>query len=1169
MYNNNANTLNDKLSNDLALGILLAVVYFLLAKIGFFFGALTANASLLWPPSGLTLFAIYVFGKRALAGLMLGAISVIQWLAPADALPNTPLNAAITLVMAMSSIGQAWLVVLLSRTVLIREFRVGPKGSFYFIGSVLFCCTIAATVSCYALFYVGIINFTTAIQSWAVWWAGDSIGILLLFPVLLFLFRQHLFKNQYGANTFLITCAGVGAVLLSIAVVGHFDRENHKRSLLTKAVNLHAMLQAELDLVSRDADTLHRYYERNGVAPDSFVDFSEPILARNSWLESVTAVPNNSDSTQDTSTYNFSGGIRLVRTDEDSFTPEYLKNDHLSIERLSGLFSKPEKLVKTSEKIPHQLTWRTRKLNNGATDSESQTEPLVTFINSLTLCNKSAPTCNTRQLVAIELNLTTWMRSALKKTRLSKLAINIELTDQDKGLTTLRWEKNSWSLQGPTGSNHFLKTPNYRDGKIPQLEAFGEHWQLNIGSEDITSWLMPSKLQILVFIAGVLIMSLLSAYLNVLHRHELANIENQKKLQAEVISQTEALRSANDWLLTEIEERKVIQEQLATKENHLRILVDNIPDPIWLKTPDGVYLSCNKAVEKLLNLNERDIVGRKLDAIIGGATAEALIAIDQLALNSNKAVRRETPLFVPTLNEIRYFDMIKIAVRDSDNKPVSILAISRDITEKKQVEDALQLAKKAAEDATHAKSLFLANMSHEIRTPLNAVIGYSQLLTSDQSLSDQQRERISAILGAGQRLLGLINDILDLSKIEAGALHLRSEFFDLYQEMQDVISLVKNKAIAKGLSFNAKIDLPNPAIVKSDQQKIGQIVLNLLGNAVKFTNAGDIVFGVREESGVIHFTIQDTGTGISSEEMQNLFTAFRQGKAGELMGGTGLGLVISKHIAVNLGGDLVLNSTLDKGTHAHLFLPLEIQTNATKSLQSSFEKVKIAPDSSCSVLVVEDDSDSRIVLVSLLRDSGCTVTEAINGEEGLQQVLTNTFDIVFTDIRMPVMQGDDMLLALRKQVARESLPVVAVSASSLEHERSFYLRQGFDEFVGKPYEFKHIYSVLAKLTKATFIFSNPTSQSSENLVSEKIVWKEQSDLLALADQLKIFCSALQSGDLGKSKSLFIGIQARAIGGVAHRQLSDAMKQYDLALAEKIVAELLNEMAKIEPSVLAT
>ena len=498
-------------------------------------------------------------------------------------------------------------------------------------------------------------------------------------------------------------------------------------------------------------------------------------------------------------------------------------------------------------------------------------------------------------------------------------------------------------------------------------------------------------------------------------------------------------------------------------------------------------------------------------------------------------------------------------IRDDKGQPMYIGKVMSDISEQKQVEASLQLAKEAAEDATRAKSRFLANMSHEIRTPLNAVLGYSQLLMTDTQLSAQQHERMSSILNAGQRLLHLINDILDLSKIEAGALHFRQDYFDLRQELNEIIALMRTKAIAKGINLNHDIQLPAPAIIKSDRQKIGQIILNLLGNAIKFTHSGEVKLTVHLDSNSIFFTITDTGLGIAEQELQQLFAAFKQGKSGEESGGTGLGLVISKHIAESLGGKLTLDSKLGKGTRAHLHLPISIEYNAQLDNSPQIAHAKLTAESHCKVLVVEDDFASRDLLMNLLRDIGCEVIIATDGTEGLKQAISLAPDIIFTDIRMPNLSGTDMLKELRKTINKDDLPVVAVSASSLEHERTFYLGEGFHEFIGKPYQFHDIYAALKKFTKVKFVAEDNITENENTLENQRVCWRDKQKLLALEDQLGLLKSSFSNGDMNGSKKLFALQSAQTLGANAYQQIHNAIRQYDLVLAETFLDELLAEI----------
>jgi PAS domain S-box-containing protein len=354
---------------------------------------------------------------------------------------------------------------------------------------------------------------------------------------------------------------------------------------------------------------------------------------------------------------------------------------------------------------------------------------------------------------------------------------------------------------------------------------------------DPRPWYQPSWLQFSVLAIGLTLIGLLTAYIRTRQEHDELLRENQTRLEAEVLSHTQALRKANDWLLNEVVQRQQTQEQLQesqtalrAREQHLRSLLDNIPDPVWFKNLEGVYISCNKAFAKMLGQSEDYIIGKTEDELVGRDLADFFRHNDQQALKSSELHRYEQSIKVSEQDEY-LLDTLKVAVRDEQGNAVGILGIGRDISAQKEAEKQLSLAKEVAEEATRAKSRFLANMSHEIRTPLNAVLGYTQLLMRDEKFTGNQRERLQLILVSSQRLLGLINDVLDLSKIESGVLNLRKEYFDLHQEVADIQTIMAERAQNKGLNLITQVDLPDPYIVKGDRQKIGQILLNLLGNA--------------------------------------------------------------------------------------------------------------------------------------------------------------------------------------------------------------------------------------------------------------------------------------------------------------------------------------------------
>ncbi|MCK9685465.1 ATP-binding protein [Scleromatobacter humisilvae] len=382
----------------------------------------------------------------------------------------------------------------------------------------------------------------------------------------------------------------------------------------------------------------------------------------------------------------------------------------------------------------------------------------------------------------------------------------------------------------------------------------------------------------------------------------------------------------------------------------------------------------------------------------------------------------------------------------------------------RRTEALLQDARQSAEAASRAKSQFLANMSHEIRTPLNAVLGYTQLLIKDRRQVPDARDRLRVIYAAGQRLLGLINDVLDLAKIEAGALQVHLAPIDLRRELGEVFSMFEPRAQAKGLALRLDIDLDDECGLVTDRAKFGQVVLNLLGNALKFTDTGHIALRAWRAGGDTLVEVEDSGPGMDADEMAGIFTAFRQGAAGLDKGGTGLGLNLSRHIAQALGGELTVASEKGRGTTVRLRLPMAQVDRAGVAAPALVGGQRLAPGSSLRVLVVEDDPHSRDVLVTLLRQTGCEVEAAVDGEAGLAACRARPddapFDIVFSDIRMPRLDGLQMLQALRADPRTRGLALVAVSASSLEHERRYYVERGFQDFVGKPYEFAAIHEML-------------------------------------------------------------------------------------------------------------
>ncbi len=368
-------------------------------------------------------------------------------------------------------------------------------------------------------------------------------------------------------------------------------------------------------------------------------------------------------------------------------------------------------------------------------------------------------------------------------------------------------------------------------------------------------------------------------------------------------------------------------------------------------------------------------------------------------------------------------------------------------------------AKDEAERANNAKSLFLANMSHEIRTPLNAILGFAQILVREPSLTPKQRQHVSSIDRAGSHLLELINDILDLSKIEAGKMELNLAAFDLADMARGVAALFAQRCENKGLLFVTQLNIATPTLVVGDEHKLRQILFNLLGNAVKFTERGQITLTLSQpDEQHFHFAISDTGPGIARSLQAAIFEPFRQAQAGQRKGGTGLGLAITRRQINLMGSEIALTS--ESGQGACFEFRLQLPT-ATSLPRQHADNPLTWHTSTVRALIVDDVSDNREILHHLLQSLGIHSEMVDSGFEALRVAQETSFDIIFLDIRMPQMDGFETLKQLHARLDSPP-PCVAITASTLTHQTQTYQAQGFADFIAKPFRFETVVACLQK-----------------------------------------------------------------------------------------------------------
>jgi PAS domain S-box-containing protein len=537
--------------------------------------------------------------------------------------------------------------------------------------------------------------------------------------------------------------------------------------------------------------------------------------------------------------------------------------------------------------------------------------------------------------------------------------------------------------------------------------------------------------------------------------------ERKGRLQA----QTE-LKKINAELEQRVAERTAqlgqANEALAESERRFFDILDHSPVSIFLKDLEGRYIFVNRRCQEVMGRARHDVLGKPDHDLFAPRLAEIYRANDLRVMQSGVSLEFEE--IAVDSGETRIFHSSKFPLRDTRGKPYALCGISTDITERKQGEEAMKLARKEAERANRAKSEFLSRMSHDLRTPLNAVLGFAQLLDMD-TLTTDQRESVVQILEAGRHLLDLMNEVLDISRIESGHLSLSPEPVAVPEIVEQVVKLVRPLAVARDITLEPTVTAVEERYVRADRQRLTQILLNLVSNAIKYNrHSGRVTLSCTDRpAGRVRINVSDTGAGIRPEKLSLLFKPFeRLGAEQTSVEGTGLGLALSRGLAEAMGGKVGVESEIDVGSTFWIELQGTSPIAEPKLPQAAALAPPLTSPITGTVLYIEDNKSNVRLIERLLmqRRPAITLLNAADGELGIVMALEHKPHLILLDLHLPDTPGEEVLRRLWADLRTREIPVAVLSADATPSQNRRLMASGATAYLTKPLDVSRLLALL-------------------------------------------------------------------------------------------------------------
>ncbi|EHK1632356.1 aerobic respiration two-component sensor histidine kinase ArcB [Escherichia coli] len=648
--------------------------------------------------------------------------------------------------------------------------------------------------------------------------------------------------------------------------------------------------------------------------------------------------------------------------------------------------------------------------------------------------------------------------------------------------------------------------------------------------------------------------------------------DNIAQLNQEIAVREKAeaeLQETFGQLKIEIKEREETQIQLEQQSSFLRSFLDASPDLVFYRNEDKEFSGCNRAMELLTGKSEKQLVHLKPADVYSPEAAAKVIETDEKVFRHNVSLTYEQWLDYPDGRKA-CFEIRKVPYYDRVGKRQGLMGFGRDITERKRYQDAL-------ERASRDKTTFISTISHELRTPLNGIVGLSRILL-DTELTAEQEKYLKTIHVSAVTLGNIFNDIIDMDKMERRKVQLDNQPVDFTSFLADLENLSALQAQQKGLRFNLEPTLPLPHQVITDGTRLRQILWNLISNAVKFTQQGQVTVRVRYDEGdMLHFEVEDSGIGIPQDELDKIFAMYYQVKdshGGKPATGTGIGLAVSRRLAKNMGGDITVTSEQGKGSTFTLTIHAP---SVAEEVDDAFDEDDM-PLPALNVLLVEDIELNVIVARSVLEKLGNSVDVAMTGKTALEMFKPGEYDLVLLDIQLPDMTGLDISRELTKRYPREDLPPLVALTANVLKDKQEYLNAGMDDVLSKPLSVPALTAMIKKFwdtqddeestvtteenSKSEALLDIPMLEQYLELVGPKLI----TDGLAVFEKMMPgYVSVLESNLTAQDKKGIVEEGHKIKGaagsvGLRHlQQLGQQIQSPDLPAWEDNVGEWIEEM----------